>query len=214
MKQNKIFKVGLTGGIGSGKSTISKILTNKGIKVIDCDKISRCVLEKYPDIIKGIEKKYGNKFIDENGKLKRREFGAFIFEGEERRRDYEALILPYVRKEVNNSIIELEEKGEGICVIDAPTLFEQSMDQVMDFNVVVWVDKETQFKRVKLRDELSDEEIINRINAQIPLDEKKKRADFVIDNTKSIEEAEEVVKVLIEVINDLRGVGKIIEKTN
>lgn len=214
MKQNKIFKVGLTGGIGSGKSTVSKFFMEKGISVIDCDKISRHVLEKYPTIIKEVEKKFGDEFIDEGGSLKRMEFASYIFEDEKRRKEYEKIIMPYIKGEINDSIENLQDKGEEICIVDAPTLFEQNEHLHMDLNVVVWVDRETQVKRVKGRDKLGDKEIANRINAQIPLDEKREKADYTINNTRSIEDTRAQVDVLITFINDLRGVGKAVEKAN
>ncbi|GAA0730862.1 dephospho-CoA kinase [Clostridium malenominatum] len=214
MKQSKIFKVGLTGGIGSGKSTVSKFFIDKGISVIDCDKISRHVLDKYPIIIEEIREKFGSEFVDEAGNLKRMEFGSYIFKSDKRRKEYEKIIIPYIKKEINSLMEELQSNGEEICIVDAPTLFEQNEHLHMDLNVVVWVDRETQMKRVKGRDKLEDEEIANRINAQISLDEKREKANFVIDNTKSIEETKAQVDLLITFINDLRGVGKAVEKAN
>ncbi|WP_315117666.1 dephospho-CoA kinase [uncultured Clostridium sp.] len=214
MKQNKIFKIGLTGGIGSGKSTVSRILKKKGISIIDCDVISRDVLKKYPHIIEEIEEKYGSEFVDENRNLKRKEFGSFIFSSKEKRREFESIIIPYINKEIYGMFDKCQCNGEKICVLDAPTLFEQNMHLVMDFIVVVWVDEETQFNRVKHRDKLEDTEVINRINAQISLKEKREMAHFVIDNTKTIEETEAQIDTLIQFINDLRGVKGAIEEIN
>ncbi|MEW9095156.1 MAG: dephospho-CoA kinase [Clostridiaceae bacterium] len=214
MKQNKIFKIGLTGGIGSGKSTVSRILKKRGISIIDCDIISRDVLKKYPNIIEDIEEKYGSEFVDENGNLKRREFGSFIFSSEEKRREFESIIIPYINKEIYNMFDKCQCNGEKICVLDAPTLFEQNMHLVMDLIVVVWVDEKTQFNRVKNRDKLDDKEVINRISAQISLNKKREMAHFVIDNTKTIEETEIQIDTLIQFINDLRGVEKAIEEIN
>ncbi|MBU5485557.1 dephospho-CoA kinase [Clostridium sp. MSJ-11] len=214
MKQNKIFKIGLTGGIGSGKSTVSRILKERGISIIDCDVISRDVLKKYPNIIEDIEEKYGSEFVDENGNLKRREFGSFIFSSEEKRREFESIIIPYINKEIYNMFDKCQCNGEKICVLDAPTLFEQNMHLVMDLIVVVWVDEKTQFNRVKSRDKLDDKEVINRINAQISLNKKREMAHFVIDNTKTIDETEMQIDTLIQFINDLRGVEKAVEEIN
>ncbi|MBO0567572.1 dephospho-CoA kinase [Clostridium botulinum] len=175
-----IFKIGLTGGIGAGKSTISEMIKGKNIPVIDADKISREVLRLYPEILIEVKEVFGKEFVDDNGHLKRREFGSYIFRNKNRRIEYENIIMPYIIKEMFRRVKELEENKEQICVLDAPTLIEQGLYKYTDINILVWVDKNTQINRVVKRDRLTTGEVINRINAQMSMEEKKKFVDYII----------------------------------
>ena len=93
-----MFKIGLTGGIGTGKSTVSKLFKDYGIPIIDADIISREVLKKYPEILEDIKNTFNDGFFDENGELKRREFGNYIFKFPNERIAYENIIIPYIKK--------------------------------------------------------------------------------------------------------------------
>lgn len=195
-----MLRIGLTGGIGSGKTTISSLLKEKGIPIVDADIIAREVLKEYPVIIETIKEKFGVEFIDENGELIRRKFGNFIFKNSLKRLEYEKIIIPYIKKEIFNQMNQYEKLGEMACVVDAPTLIEQGLNKCMDFNILVWVDRETQIERVKERDKLKYEEILDRINSQMSLNEKRKIVDFIIDNTFTIEETKKQVEKLVRVI--------------
>lgn len=113
-------------------------------------------------------------FLDNNGELKRKEFGSYIFKNKNKRIEYENIIMPYIKKETFEIIKALEKNKESICVLDAPTLIEQGLYKYMDINILVWVDKDVQISRVKKRDGLSTAEVINRINSQMSMEEKKK----------------------------------------
>lgn len=193
--------VGLTGGIGSGKSTISNMIESKNIPIIDADLISREVLDIYPEILQEIKKVFGEEFIDYNGNLKRRELGNYIFKNDVLRKKLENIIIPYIKKEIFNRIEECNKLNKKICVVDAPTLIEHKINEKMDYNILVWVDKNTQIQRVKLRDNMNYEEVIKRINSQMSLEEKVKYVDFTIDNSGSLintkKELEEVLGKII-----------------
>lgn len=185
-----MLKIGLTGGIGSGKSTVSAMFKNKGISVVDADVISREVLLIYPEILDKLKKEFGEVFFNEKGELNRRELGSYIFQKENERKKLEAIIIPFITKEIWNKISILSTQGNKMCIVDAPTLIENGIHKEMDLNILVWVDLKTQIDRVKKRDTLHENEVMSRINSQMPLDEKRKYVDFVIDNSKSIEYTE------------------------
>lgn len=195
-----MIKVGLTGGIGSGKTTISNMFKELGYPVIDADEIARDVLKMHPNIIKKIGEDFGWQFIDDNFCLKRKEFGSYIFKHFTERKRYEMLIIPYIKESIFNEFKKYEEEGYSIVVLDAPTLIENGLHEAMDFNILVYVDKKTQIKRVVIRDGLSEEEIINRINAQMSLDEKKDKVNFILDNSKGLVEAEEQFRNIEKII--------------
>lgn len=202
-----MLRIGLTGGIGSGKSTVSSILREKGFNIIDADVIAREVLLLYPIILEKVKECFGKNFFDESGQLKRKEFGNFIFAEEERRKHYEDIILPYIKKEIFHRIKRFEEEKNEICVLDAPTLIENGLHKEMNINILVWVDIDTQIERIKKRDDLLDTEIIDRINSQMSLEEKREFVDYIIDNSHTIERTKkELENTLKEIGRKYRGV--------
>ncbi|NFV12676.1 dephospho-CoA kinase [Clostridium sporogenes] len=206
-----IFKIGLTGGIGAGKSTVSKMIEGKNIPVIDADKISREVLKVYPKILMKVKEIFGEDFLDNNGELKRKEFGSYIFKNKNKRIEYENIIMPYIKKETFEIIKALEKNKESICVLDAPTLIEQGLYKYMDINILVWVDKDVQISRVKKRDGLSTAEVINRINSQMSMEEKKKFVNYIIDNSRDIENTKgELDKIFMEIMIKARKKGGVL----
>lgn len=195
-----MLKIGLTGGIGSGKSTVSLMLKKKGFPIIDADIVAREVLETYPQILEQVKKHFGYNFFNENGKLKRKEFGNFIFSKEDRKKDYENIIMPFIKNEIFNRITELEKEKEEVCILDAPTLIENGLHLKMDINILVWVDLKTQIERVKKRDVLSEDQVFNRINSQMSLEDKKKVVDYIIDNSGTIERTKRQVNKILQEI--------------
>jgi len=200
-----MLKVGLTGGIGSGKSTVSKMFKEKQIPIIDADIIAREVLEIYPQILDNIKKEFGEQFIDENGKLKRRELGSFIFDNEKRRLKLEEIMIPYIKKEIYDRMEEYNKSGIEMCVADVPTLIEQEIYKKMDVNILVWVDRNTQIERVKKRDQLEEKEVLKRINAQMSLEDKKRYVDYFIDNSKDLENTESEFNRVLKALKELKG---------
>jgi dephospho-CoA kinase len=196
-----MIKIGLTGGIGSGKSTVSKMLLEKGFKLIDADAIAKDVLVKYPEIVDKIKINFGEAFFDWRGEFRRKEFGNHIFRFPKQRKKYEDIIIPYIKKEIFTELDKCEKANEKIVILDAPTLIENNLHEYMDFVILVWVDNNTQIIRVKNRDKLSREDILNRINAQIPLDKKKDYANIIIDNSKDLIKTKAQVEKMINFLN-------------
>ncbi len=200
-----MLKIGLTGGIGSGKSTISKYIVQLGFPVIDADIISREVLELYPEILEKIRQQFGKEFFHENNELHRRKFGNFLFQNQEKLELYEGIIMPYIKKEIFIRLNRLQEEGERVCFLDAATLIEKGIHKFMDKNILVWVNRDIQVERIKQRDKLHLEDVNNRINSQMSLEEKRKYVDFVVDNSGTIEETKQQILDVLEILGLLKG---------
>ena len=198
-----MIKVGLTGGICSGKSTISSMIKEAGIPVIDADIIAREVLEKYPDILLRVRAAFGGHFFDWRGDFRRREFGNHIFRFPKERKKYEGIILPYIKREIYEKIDYYEKKNADIIILDAPTLIENELHKDMDYVILVWVDSNTQIQRVRARDALARDEAINRINSQIPLERKRDFANIIIENNDTLPKTKAQVDLLIEFLKSI-----------
>lgn len=193
-----MIKVGLTGGICSGKSTISSMIEEAGIPVIDADIIAREVLEKYPDILLRVRVVFGDHFFDWRGDFRRREFGNHIFRFPKERLKYEEIIMPYIKEEIATKLNEYERNNTKLVVVDGATLIENNMHQDMDMVVLIWVDKNSQIERMGFRDKLSKGEAINRINSQLSLESKKEYANLIIDNSGNLMKTKEQIDDLLE----------------
>lgn len=193
-----MIKIGLTGGIGSGKSTVSTMLKEAGFPIIDADIIAKSVLEKYPEILEKVKIDFGSGFFDWKGNFRRKEFGNHIFRFPKQRIKYEAIILPYIVNEIEEELKSLEKKGKKRVILDAPTLIENDLHKDMDYVILVWVDSNTQIQRVRSRDALSREDAINRINAQLSLERKKDFANIIIENNDTLLKTKVQVESLIE----------------
>ena len=193
-----MIKIGLTGGIGSGKSTVSAMLKEAGFPIIDADIIAKSVLENYPEILEKVKIDFGVGFFDWRGQFRRKEFGNHIFRFPKQRIKFEAIILPYIVREIEEELQALEKKGEKRVIVDAPTLIENDLHKEMDYVILVWVDSNTQLQRVRSRDALSREDAINRINAQMPLERKKDFANIIIENNDTLLKTKVQVESLTE----------------
>jgi dephospho-CoA kinase len=193
--------VGLTGGIGTGKSTVSRMFKEKGIPVVDADIIAKNILITYPELLTAIRKEFGDEYFIEDGTINRKKLGNLIFKFPELRKKLEDIMLPRIKSEIFKHVDLRKKLNEEMCIVDAPTLIETGIDQAMDFNILVWINKETQIKRVMQRDKFSLEETMDRINSQMPIDEKKERVDFIINNSSEIENTE---KQLDKILNCIR----------
>lgn len=198
-----MIKIGLTGGIGSGKSTVSFMLKEAGFNIIDADTIARDVLVKYPEILERVRIEFGAGFFDWRGEFRRKEFGNHIFRFPKQRKKYEEIILPYIKREIYENIDKLEKKKADFVIVDAPTLIENDLHKDMDYVILVWVDNNTQIQRVRSRDTLSRDEAINRINSQMPLDRKKDFANIIIENNDTLAKTKDQVDLLLEFLKSI-----------
>ena len=192
-----MLKVGITGGIGSGKSTVTNMLKDKCLHIIDADIVSREVFIIYPEVMGKIKGEFGYEFFNKEGKLNRKEFGNYIFKSDTRRKKLEGIMMPYIAREINNRIKMCEGGNIKLCFLDAPTLIENNLHTCMDVNILVWVSSDVQIQRVISRGGLNLEETMDRIRAQMPIDEKKRYADYIIDNGGSIENTKVQLDLII-----------------
>ncbi len=196
-----MMRIGLTGGIGTGKSTISLMLKEAGFKIIDADIIARDVLVKYPEILERVRIEFGEGFFDWRGEFRRKEFGNHIFRFPKQRIKYENIILPFIKNEINNQIKTFESNGEKLVIVDAPTLIETKLHEEMDFVILVYADSSTQIQRLKNRDKLTNNDALNRINAQMSVERKKEFANVIIDNSKDLIYTKEQVDDFIDFVS-------------
>ena len=194
----KVIKVGLTGGIGSGKSTVSAILKNNKFKIIDADNIAKEVLEKNPQILDTVRVEFGAGFFDWRGECRRKEFGNHIFRFPKQRVKYEQIIMPYIKKYIEEELEDYRKKKEKIVILDAPTLIENKMHEEMDYVILVCADNSVQIRRVMERDKLSKVEAVSRINSQMSMEEKKEYANILIDNNGDLENTKKQVDDLMK----------------
>lgn len=198
-----MIKVGLTGGIGTGKSTVSNILKSEGFKVIDADTVAREVLEKNPEILEKVRIQFGEGFFDWRGEFRRKEFGNHIFRFPKQRVKYEEIIIPYIKAEIEAQIDSYKKKRVKVVILDAPTLIENKLHEEMDYVILVCADNSTQIQRVKSRDKLSQADAIGRINAQMPMEQKKNYANIIIDNNGDIIDTQKQVYDIIDFLKSI-----------
>ncbi|ACL69247.1 dephospho-CoA kinase [Halothermothrix orenii] len=184
--------IGLTGGIASGKSTVSNILKELGACIIDADRIAHKILKKGQPGWRGVVGYFGTDIIDDKGEIDRKKLGKLVFNKPEERKKLEKITHPIIISQIKDEIVSLKNKC-NLIILDAPLLFEANLDRLVDRVWVVYVDRDIQLRRLQERDGLSREEAILRIETQMPLKEKARLADIVIDNNGSIKKLKKQV---------------------
>lgn len=180
--------VGLTGGIASGKSTVSNMLKEKGVTVIDADLEARLAVEKGEPAYHEIISYFGREILFEDGTINRAKLGTIIFNDEEKRLKLNSIVHPDVRKRMIDKRDKAIGNGENLVVMDIPLLIESKLTHMIDKILLVYVDEKTQLKRLMKRNHYSEDEALSRINSQMPLKEKVSLSDAVINNNGTIEE--------------------------
>lgn len=183
--------IGLTGGIGSGKSSVARWFRERGVPVLDADTSVRKLLNKDAETIALIRREFGLETITPDGTVNRPVLGRIVFADESKRLRLEGIIHPRIEKLRLEELERLEKAGEAVCVWDIPLLFEKGLQALVQETMLVWVPLETQIARVNTRDGLDAELIMARVQAQMPLTEKVQLADVVIDNSRSWAETEQ-----------------------
>lgn len=174
--------VGLTGGIASGKSTFSALLHARGVPVIDADALARQVVEPGSPSLARIAAQFGPGVLAPDGSLDRKRLAARVFADPGARRALEAITHPAIRQAMVAETLRLAAAGHELVIYDTPLLYEVGLDAALDAVVVVWAPRAVQRDRLVRRDGLGPAEAEARLAAQLPLDEKAARADFVVEN--------------------------------
>ena len=187
--------LGLTGGIGSGKSTVSGMFAALGADVIDADQLAREVVEPGRPALAQIVAAFGSEMLLPDGSLDRARLGALIFRDPQARARLNALTHPPIRERLWEEVAARSVRP-GVLILDIPLLYENGGTGLVEAVIVVWVDRKTQLQRLVERSGLSLEEAEGRIASQMPLDEKRQRADHVIDNRGSPEATQRQVAAI------------------
>jgi len=184
MEARPFLLVGLTGGIATGKSTVATMFRGLGAVIIDADVLAREVVEPGQPALAEIVEEFGPAMLQADGRLDRKALGAIVFASADRRRRLEALTHPRIRQRFDGTLVDLTRAGfRGVVMFDAAVMIESGNYKNMDRLVVVVTDETTQIGRLIGRDGCTREKALARIRSQMPLAEKARLADHVIDNS-------------------------------
>lgn len=193
--------IGLTGNIGCGKSSLSNILKNNSLDIIDADIISRDIMND-KDLLNKIFETFGNDIKREDGTLNRKELGKIVFNDDEKLIILNNITHPAIKNEIKKRIKEIEDNNRNIVVVDAALLIEGNFLDLVDRLVVISCDLDVQLNRIIKRDDITKEEAISRIKSQMDQNEKIKYGDYIIDNSKGLDELNYKANKLITYIKE------------
>ncbi|MCY8937606.1 dephospho-CoA kinase [Peribacillus frigoritolerans] len=189
--------IGITGGIASGKSTVSLYLQELGFTIVDADLASRAVVEPGEEAYHQVVKAFGEDILLTDGNIDRVKLGSIIFNDQEKRLLLNGIVHPAVRNWMRLKTEAALSSGEETVFMDIPLLFESKLTFMVDKTLLIYVDEQVQLKRLMNRNGLSEAEALARINSQMPLADKKDLADAVIDNNGDINETKRQVKAIL-----------------
>jgi len=192
--------IGLTGGIASGKSTVSRLLSQNKIPVIDADAISHELTQVNAQGYFEIVKYFGRDILDSDACINRKKLGAIIFNDIDQRTKLENILHPLVQEKVHLLRSSYEQQGFKLCFYDVPLLFEKNLQAQFAKTVLVYAPVGIQIDRLMRRNHLTHSEAIARLKSQITLREKVKKADYCLDNSTNIYDLEIQVKNLLPVL--------------
>lgn len=191
--------IGLTGGIASGKSTVSNVLKGKDIPIIDADLIARDIV-KEESVIKSIVEQFGNFVLQDDGTLNRKLLAQIVFKDDGKLKKLNGITHPRIKRIVRENINDYSINGYKYCIVDAALLIEAGFTDLVDLIILVYVDKDTQLQRLMKRDSLTHKEANDRMKTQMPFEEKKKYAKYIIDNSGDLEYTKEQIHIILDEI--------------
>jgi dephospho-CoA kinase len=186
------FVLGLTGGIATGKSTVANVFREYGFPVIDGDIVSRQIVAKGQPALQQLIQTFGAQIRNADGSLNRKQLGAIVFADSKKRQYLDQIMEPYLRSAISAQIAEAKATAP-LVVVDLPLLFEGHYESEMNEIAVVYLPEALQLQRLMTRNQLTEEQALQRIASQMPVSEKKARADIVFDNQGSLAETQKQV---------------------
>src|SRR5438552_5144661 len=200
-----MLKVGLTGSIAVGKSFILGVLKELGCHVLDADEVAREVVKPGTAGLRAVVEAFGDEILRADGTLDRSKLGSIVFTDENKRRQINSILHPFIITAQDEELRRLErEDPQGIAVVDAALMIESGGYKRFDKLIVVHCDPEIQLQRLMKRDKLSREDAKRRINSQMPQEEKKRYADFLIDTSGPFESTRQQVELAF---HELKNIG-------
>ena len=192
--------IGLTGGIASGKSTVSRLLAEHGYAVIDADRIAWQLAEPDNSLWQAYYERYGEKVLNDDRTLNRQAVASVVFQNPAEKLWMDSAAHPMIKAEIQRNLARLIAAGRDVVFLDVPLLYEAGWEYMADTVWVVYADEANQLRRLCQRNGFSEAEAQRRIGAQLPMSEKKRRADVVIDNNGSLEDLSRQVHKLFEAL--------------
>ncbi len=206
MLSSRMLLIGLTGGVATGKSTVAKLFKECGAVVIDADVLARQVVQPRKPAWRDIVRLYGKRVLENDGTLNRPALARIVFHNPRKLRMLSRIIHPRVAREQSRLTRDLARKdSDAIIVYDVPLLFEAGVDKRVDRIIVVVADRQTQITRLQRRNHLTSAEALRRIRSQMPLAQKSKRADYVLEGTLPLPQLKRAVK---QIYNELKKVNE------
>lgn len=190
-ERKKMMIIGLTGGISSGKSTVAEMIKQLGIPIVDADVIAREVVEPNEEAYAQIVQHFGTSILNADQTIDRKKLGAIVFNDENERKKLNSIVHPAIRQRMKQQKEQYLQEGFVHVVLDIPLLFESKLTYLVEKTLLVYVNEDVQLQRLMARDESTKEEALSRIKSQMPLNEKIKLADAVINNNGTVEETKE-----------------------
>lgn len=205
MKQNKMI-IGITGSIGTGKSTVSNYLISKGYSVVDADKISKGAYNIGSNGYKAILEVFGVEILNSNGEVDRKKIKKIVFDNSNMLQRLNMAIHPIIINEIEKEI-EILLESQNVVFLDAPLLIETELHKKVDKIIVVGCDKNEQINRIIKRDKITADMAISIINSQMNIDEKLKFADYIVYNNSTIENLySQVDEIILEIKKEISDV--------
>lgn len=186
--------IGLTGGIACGKSTVARMLVERGAHLVDADVIAREVVLPGSPVLDEVVRQFGQPILNVDGSLNRKKLGAMIFHDDQAKRKLEAILHPPIRKILRERMEHLEqEHPKDLVVVDIPLLYESGLDSMFEEIMVVYIPRQLQLERLMQRDHIDQVAAEARLRSQWPIEEKLARGDVIIDNSGSLHETRQQI---------------------
>jgi len=190
--------IGLTGGIATGKSTATEMLRRRGYLVVDADEIAKQALQQGRPELKQVIQIFGQEYLKPDGSLDRKKLAERVFSNLTEKEKLEKIVHPFVQVEVARQKKEAKEKGTAIVFYDVPLLFEKKLESQFDLILLIAADESIQIERLKKRDGLTFEESKLRLKNQLPMSEKRKKSNYIIENNSDLSNLEKQVDIFLK----------------